>query len=433
MRLKVLPHPDSKWYSAMVIVLSVTGVFITYFSMYAFRKPFTAGVYPEMMLWGFDYKIVLLISQVAGYTVSKFLGIKVVAELKPSARIKYILGLIGVSWIALFFFGLVPSPYNFVFLFFNGLPLGMIWGIVFAFIEGRMQTELLAAGMASSFIVSSGFVKSVGRALVLDGISEFWMPFLTGLIFIPPLLLGVWILSKLPPPTKNDELARTERAPMLRKDRARFFYAFAPGIIIVTIIYMALNAYRDFRDNFAVEIWNSFGFSEQPEILAYSEIPIAILVLVISGSMILIKNNRRAFYVNFYIIGFGGALLFITTLFFQSGRLNPALWMILVGFGMYLPYIFYHTMLFERWIALFRYRSNIGFLMYICDSFGYLSSVGILLYKDLFDHEIRWVDFFVNISLVFGLLSLGLSLIGGLYFIYKEKKGLIPKPYRSQI
>ena len=427
--MKLLPDPESKWYSIYVIVLSIAGAFITYFSMYAFRKPFTAGVFDEVMIWGFDYKIILVISQVLGYTISKFLGIKIVAELKPKTRILYILGLVGISWVALFFFGLVSAPYNFVFLFLNGLPLGMIWGIVFAFIEGRMQTELLAAGMASSFIVASGFVKSIGRGLVLEGVSEFWMPFVTGMIFIPTLLIGVWLLSKLPPPSKKDEEARTERSPMTGGDRLRFFLAFAPGIIIVTVIYMALNAYRDFRDNFAVEIWNSLGFAEQPAVLAFSEIPIAILVLIISGSMIMLKDNKKAFYLNFQIIAIGGAIVFITTLLFQGGNLNPALWMILVGFGMYLPYIFYHTMLFERWIALFRYKSNIGFLMYTCDSFGYLASVGIMLYKDLYVQEMSWLEFFVGISLAMGVLSLSLSLLGSLYFIFKEKKStMIPKP-----
>lgn len=37
----------------------------------------------------------------------------------------------------------------------------MTWGVVFAFLEGRGQTELLAAEMASRFIVACGVVKSV--------------------------------------------------------------------------------------------------------------------------------------------------------------------------------------------------------------------------------------------------------------------------------
>lgn len=407
--------------SVILAALAVSGAFITYFSMYAFRKPFTAAEYSDLSLWGLDYKIVLVIAQVAGYTASKFLGIKVVSEMKPAARIRSILFLIGVAWLALLGFGLTPHPYNWLFLILNGLPLGMIWGVVFAFLEGRRQTELLAAGLASSFIVASGFVKSVGQGFILKGIPEFWMPFVTGAVFIPSLLIGVWLLSLIPPPDDKDEASRTERRPMSGAERKRFFIAFAPGIFVVVLVYMALNAYRDFRDNFAVEIWRGLGFEDQPEVLTYAELPIAVAVLLISALMILIRNNRLAFYINFVMIAFGGFSVLLTTVLFMNGQLDPAVWMIVVGFGMYLAYMFYHTMFFERWIALFRYSSNIGFLMYLCDSFGYLASVGVMLYKDFFAGELSWLRFFTQISLVMGVMTLSLSLIGAMYFLRREK------------
>ena len=322
--------------------------------MYAFRKPFTAGTFEGLSYWGIDYKILLVITQMAGYTMSKFLWIKCVSELKAHVRIRYIFGLIGFSWVALLLFAFIPYPYNFICLFFNGLPLGVIWGIDFAFLEGRRNTELLAAGMAASFIVSSGFVKSVGRGLVLSGTNEFWMPFATGLIFVPSLLLGVWLLSLIPPPSPEDQAARTERVPMTGTDRLAFFWTFAPGIVLVTVLYMALNAYRDFRDNFAVELWNSLGYAEAPSIMTLSELPIAVLVLVILDLMIFIRSNRKAFYLNFLMIGLGGVLILVTTILFDQKVLHPAAWMILVGFGMYVSHMFYHTMLFERWIASIR-------------------------------------------------------------------------------
>ena len=404
-----------------IAIISIAGAFITYFSMYAFRKPFTAGEYANLSYLGFDYKILIIISQVFGYTLSKFMGIKVVSEMQPGRRILYVLGLIGFSWLALLLFAVIPHPYNFFCLFLNGLPLGMIWGIVFAFLEGRRQTELLAAGMASSFIVASGVVKNVGREFVLNGVSEFWMPFLTGMVFIPTLLLGVWLLSKIPPPTSDDEAARTKRVPMSKRDRNAFFLAFAPGIIIMTLIYMALNGYRDFRDNFAVEIWNALGYAEAPEVLSLSEIPIAVLVLIIISLMILIKNNQKAFFANMIIIFLSGMLVLLTTFLYQNKSIAPALWMISVGFGMYLAYIAYHTMLFERWIALFKYESNIGYLMYISDAFGYLASVGILLYKNFWVKDMSWLDFFINISYAMGIIAIILSLLAWIYFKWREK------------
>ena len=167
----------------------IVGALLTYMSMYAFRKPLSAATFEGITYWGMDYKVIALISQVIGYTFSKFLGIKIVSSMQPKDRVKYILGLIGVAWIALFFFGFLPRPYNVAMLIINGLPLGMIFGIVISFLEGRRNTELLGAGLCISFITASGITKSVGQLLIVDfGVSDFWMPFLVGLVFVPTLL-----------------------------------------------------------------------------------------------------------------------------------------------------------------------------------------------------------------------------------------------------
>lgn len=396
--------------------------FITYCSMYAFRKPFTAATFDGLSLWGMDYKIVLIIAQVIGYTLSKFLGIKLVSELSASRRTKILFLLMGFAWASLLLFAITPYPYNFVWLFFNGLPLGMIWGVVFSFLEGRRFTELLGAAMASSFIVSSGFVKAGGKTLIDNyGVSDFWMPFLTGLLFLPLLLLGIWMLHQIPPPSAEDEQQRTRRVPMTSAQRRAFFYTFAPGIILSVLIYVGLTIFRDIRDNFAVELWAALGYADTPEILVLSEIPIAIAVLVIIGSMVFIKNNKVAFFANQFLILSGGVIVLLMTFLFAQKAIDPALWMIVMGFGMYLPYIGFHTLLFERWIALFRYQSNIGYLMYISDAFGYLGSMGILLYKNFGAHQISWLNFFITTAIVMGVVTVGLSGLAIGYFWRKER------------
>ena len=134
--------------------------------MYAFRKPFTVGAFANApKVFGLAYKDALVISQVLGYMMSKFYGIKFIAELKKIGRGKIILLLVSISWFALLLFAIVPAPFNVIFLFINGFPLGMIWGIVFSFVEGRKATDFIGASLAVSFIFSSGFVKSVAKCL----------------------------------------------------------------------------------------------------------------------------------------------------------------------------------------------------------------------------------------------------------------------------
>src|SRR5262249_50450101 len=121
-------------------IYALTAAFIAYFCMYAFRKPFTAATYEHVAGWTFaiDFKIVLVVAQVFGYALSKIIGIKVISEAGPSRRAVMILGFIGASWIGLILFAVLPSPWlKVVAIFLSGLPLGMIWGLVFSFLEGR--------------------------------------------------------------------------------------------------------------------------------------------------------------------------------------------------------------------------------------------------------------------------------------------------------
>ncbi|WP_369517287.1 DUF5690 family protein, partial [Escherichia coli] len=184
-------------------------------------------------LFGADYKVWLVVAQVLGYMCSKFIGVRVIGELRAERRASLLLGLIGISWLALLGFALVPAPWNIPFLFLNGLPLGMVWGLVFSYLEGRRTTEAMGAILASSFIMASGVVKSVGKWLLLQGVSEFWMPFLCGLLFLPLLLVSVRMLERIPAPDAADLRERSPRLPMDRTQRRAFVRRFLPGLALM--------------------------------------------------------------------------------------------------------------------------------------------------------------------------------------------------------
>src|SRR5262249_48967486 len=150
-----------------------------------------------------------------GYTVSKYVGIKICPEAESGRRAGMLVFLILCAEAALALFAILPPNLKVVAIFCNGLPLGMVWGLVVWYLEGRLTSELLLAGLACSYIVSSGAVKDVGRYLMTaHGVSEVIMPMLTGLLFLPLFLLSVWLLDRLPQPTTADKTARVCRSTM---------------------------------------------------------------------------------------------------------------------------------------------------------------------------------------------------------------------------
>lgn len=403
------------------IFYASVGAFITYFSMYAFRKPFTAGLFEGLTYFGVDYKILLVTFQLIGYASSKLIGIRFISELDKSKRVYLILGLVSISWIALLLFSLTPAPYNAIFLFFNGLPLGLIWGIVFSYLEGRKLTELLAAGLSVSFIVSSGSVKTIGRLLIEIGISEFWMPVVTGVIFFPFLILGVWMLSVIPEPSIADQKARTARPKMNKQNRRNFIRLYFPGLSATVILYLALTMFRDVRDNFAVDIWDTLGYLQIPSILTTTEAAIAGIILIIAGSLFAIKSNVKALQINLVLLPVCAVLMMASLLLYRYEIIGPVLWMILMGFSMYLPYITYHTMLLDRWIAAFKIRGNVGFLMYIMDSIGYLGAIVVLIIKNYVSPDISWGSFFINLSWFTAIIMFLFGIYSTYYFTNKLK------------
>lgn len=405
-------QPD--WVFALVVSLTA---FLTYSCMYAFRKPFAVGVFDGLSFWGVDYKVWLITSQVIGYTLSKFLGIKYISELKATYRAAYILVLVGMAEVALLLFWVVPPPYNIIFMFFNGLPLGMIWGVVFSYLEGRRLTELLGAGLSASFIIASGVVKSVGEWVIVDlHFSEFAMPFITGLFFAMPLVISVFFLDCIPPPTAEDEKLRTKRLPMNRMERKVFLNQFYVGILLLVTTYTFLTIFRELRDNFSVEIWKSLGYGNDPAIFTVAELPVALFTLLTLALITFVHSNYKAFNIILFIIFTGFVLIIASTLLFSAHLIGGKAWMITIGIGLYLGYVPFNAFLYERLISSFKYISNVGFIIYVSDAFGYLGSLGVLFYKNFFSSNIRWIDFFSQTGLWLSVLGLVLTTISFFYF-----------------
>ncbi len=418
-------HPITRYLErAPVVVFSayaIVAAFTTYFCMYAFRKPFTAATFDGavQLPWvgALDYKIFLIISQVIGYTLSKFIGIKVVSEMTGRRRAVAILLVIGLAELSLGLFAITPRPYNAIFLFLNGLPLGMVWGLVFGFLEGRRISEALGAGLSASYIVASGVVKSVGKWLLDDfGVSEAAMPFVVGLIFFPLLAFVVYALKLLPPPTPVDEAARVRREPMDAAQRRRFVLAFLPGLSFLTFLYMFLTAYRSIRDDFAREIWDALGYGSQPSIFAWTEVPVAVGVLIGLALLMMVKDNRRALLVVHGMMAGGTALIGIVTFGYQMGWLGPVPFMVLVGFGAYLAYVPFGCVLFDRLIATVGFVATAGFMIYVTDAFGYVGSVGIMLYKNFGEANLDWLSFFVRFSYATSVICTVCFVASGIYF-----------------
>ena len=396
--------------------------FGTYVFIFGFRKSFTVCTFDGLTFGPIAFKTALVISQMLGYLLAKFYVIKFISGLKKVNRYKIIFLLTGISWLAWLLFAIVPAPYNVAFLFLNGFPLGMLWGVVFSYVEGRKTTDFIGAALAVSFIFSSGWVKSVGAWLMEQyHITEFWVPFFTGLVFALPLAIFVYGLEKVPPPSLEDEALRTKRIPMTALDRKQLLKQYLPGIIAFVAIYLFATIFRDIKDNFSAEMWKELGYGGKPAVFTQTETPVTIFILVVIASVVIIKNSFKALMVAHVLIIVGFIIAGGSTYFFTTGSLDPFWWMIWVSLGLYLVYIPFNSIFFDRLIAAFSMKGNAGFFIYLADSVGYVGSVSVMLVKEGMSLDIKWTAFFSQNVMALSFIGVFITIYAMYYFSSRAK------------
>ena len=101
--------------------------------------------------------------------------------------------------------------------------------------------------------------------------------------------------------------------------------------------------------------------------------------------------------------------------------------MILIGLGLYLGYVPFNSIFFDRLLAAFKYVGTVGFIMYVADSFGYLASVGVMFFKEFGYAELSWLQFFVAGGYV--ISSAGSLLIAAsMMYFHRKAPDINPAP-----
>jgi hypothetical protein len=242
------------------------------------------------------------------------------------------------------------------------------------------------------------------------------MPSAAGAVFAAPLAGFVWMLSQIPAPDTADVAARSQREPMLHSARSAFLRHHGVGLALIILLYLFVTILRSLRSDFAPEIWRALGVKIDPAVFTRSEIWVALGVVGINCLAVLIRDNRRAFFTALVTSVAGLALAGGSVLAFQAGLAGGLPFMVLLGLGIYIPYVAVHTTVFERLIALTRERANIGYLMYLADALGYLGYVAVMFGKRYWPVPEGFLSFFTTLTLILAFFGT-IAIVGaGLYF-----------------
>ncbi|MEY3983214.1 MAG: hypothetical protein RL160_771 [Bacteroidota bacterium] len=400
------------------IILGITALCV-YTCMYAIRKPYTAFTFDGIFLWGLPIKAMFVMAQITGYALSKWFGIGLIGNMNRSNRLPLLILLLGSATAPLLFLSLLPPIGQVLCMLASGFPLGLVYGVVFSWIEGRRFTELLGAVLACTFVFSSGLVKSI--ALYLSDVtrwSEMEIPGIMALMALAVSLPFIYVLNRTDLPDEEDVKHRLERTAADKATRKSIFKGLGFPLVLWIIAYFMLTLIRDLRDNFGAEILKEQS-NLNPGIFLSMETPASLLLLFMISLIGLIKRHDQAIQTINYISMAGLFMLIIATLSFLNGGLDTGLWLFLVGIGCYLGYILLNISLFDRVVSISGYAANAGFLLYIADAWGYLGSVAMTLVRYLFPGPESWTEWFGYTTILAGVLGL-MAFIMAAFFAGEE-------------
>jgi hypothetical protein len=221
----------------------------------------------------------------------------------------------------------------------------------------------------------------------------------------------VWLLNQAPPPNASDIAHRTIRKPMTAAERKKFIRQFGFSLVPIIIAYAIFTIVRDFIEDFGNELWIETGYQNNASIFAKTNTIIALIALVIVAGFFLIKNNYKAFRLCHYLVMAGVVVGVVATIFFNAGTITPFTWMLFATTGLYLAYLPFNCIYFERMISAYKIEGNVGFVMYIADAFGYLGTVAVLLIKEFIPIQYNWVNFFSFLFYAAGIVGVVLIIV----------------------
>ena len=368
---KLSPSAQKKLSDLLFILYAGGAALLSYSLVYALRKPFTAATFDGMELFGMDYKIATSIIQIFGYMVSKFIGIKLISELKREGRLKFILVSILVAELSLVLFGCLPRPFNVLALFF----------------------------------------------------SEFWMPALIGAVALP-LLAGLgYILDHLPKPTAEDKALRVERVTLNKQQRWNLFRSFAPILTLLFFANLFLTVLQDVKEDFLVKIIDVNAAGLSPWVFAKVDGVVTLIILAIFATLAVMKSHIKVLSVLLTLVIAGAITLSTVAFNYHTLQLSPLVWLFIQSLCLYFSYLSFQTIFFDRFIACFRIKGNVGFFIAMVDSIGYTGTVVVLVVKECFNPDLNWLEFYNTMAGTVGIVCTFAFTLAMIYLTQKYRKG----------
>ncbi len=226
-----------------------------------------------------------------------------------------------------------------------------------------------------------------------------------------------YMLKRLPQPTAEDIALRNERVTLDGKGRRALFRKYAPILSLIFVGNFMLLMLRDIKEDFLVNILDVSNQSSW--MFARIDTIVTLIILGIFTLFIFFRSNINALLWMMTLVVAGCLTMTYVSYHYETLDLKPVVWLFVESLSLYIAYLTFQTVFFDRFIACFRIKGNVGFFIAMIDFIGYMGTVALLSAKELFNIDIEWFALFNHIACAVGAVCTVLF-IAVAVLIYKK-------------
>lgn len=385
--------------------------------LFGFRRPWAVITQFDDIsdFQGLDPKIWLSISHFSGVATGKLATIFVSA--RTTKHLLIIPIIISLAWIAL---GLSGGDTTAVVmcLFVTGLAVACAEPGIH---PGQSHNGILTAMLSSGYGIGSGLSKFVGANLLELGVPQLWMPAASGLGYMAPTLLVLYLVSKISPPQVKNKDKKLPQS----QNQLDFIQKFWPGMILLFLMEFMTFTLVSVRDIFQSDIWSEIFPKDQVNSSIYlsTEYPVTIFTILSVCFLSWIKSSYLSSVSQHLLFVWCGCTMLVAQNMFEANLLSARIWYILIGGSSLLAYVAIRSILVHRLFGSSRIVSHSMNISSI------LANVGASIVLYLLSGKTR----VYLISCIVYCVAIGLIITSFLSALYWRRKHIATSRYKRKM
>ena len=147
------------------------------------------------------------------------------------------------------------------------------------------------------------------------------------------------------------------------------------------------------------------------------------IILAVFATLALVKSHIKVLSTLLTLVIAGAVTLSFVAFNYDSLQLSPLVWLFIQSLCLYFSYLSFQTIFFDRFIACFRIRGNVGFFIAMVDSIGYTGTVLVLVFKECFNPNLDWLEFYNTMAGTVGIVCCTAFTVSLFYLMQRYRKG----------